>query len=208
MEDWNIHIATVNGTGSLSANQLLSKIVFRAGWSPGTHNFFPSNIAGLPCLYSLRLNSKGYRGFAEKANILVQLNLKNKMKELKNLKPKGILISDEKDKVDQLLHKELSVSKQETLPPSYFHWVFPISESLKQIENIKPKQKALFKNMIYVGFFCEWLKVQEELVTKTVEDFFQSAKGLEIVQKNGQAIQIGRALAREKEIPFPVPKKK
>ena len=153
MEDLNIHIATVNGTGSLSANQLLSKIIFRSGWSVGAYNFFPSNIAGLPCLYSLRLNSKGYTSFSEKADILVQLNSKNKMRELSNLKPTGILISDDKDKVDQLLNKEFSVSKQNSFSFSSLHWSFPISESLKQIENISVKKRALMRNMIYVGFF-------------------------------------------------------
>lgn len=212
MEDLNIHIATINGTGSLSANQLLSKVLFRSGWTVGTHNFFPSNIAGLPCLYSLRLNSQGWTGFSEQADVLIQLNPKNKMKELKNLKPDGLMISDEKDKVCQFLNEEVSFHQQSKtsnnkLPSSAHHWIFPISESLKQIENISVKKRVLFKNMIYVGLLCEWLNIKEDLIIKTVEDLFQSSKGSEIVQQNLQAIQIGRNLAHKKKFPFPVPKK-
>ena len=89
MDNLNINISTINGTGSLSANQLLTKILFRSGWSVSSYNFFPSNIAGFPCVYSLRLSAKGYKGFNPKADLLVSLNPKAVFENLEDLNPSG-----------------------------------------------------------------------------------------------------------------------
>ena len=103
MENLVINISTVNGTGSLSANQLLTKILFRSGWPVGSYNFFPSNIAGLPCLYSIRINSKGHTGFSDQGDILISFNTKTLFDNLNDLQPKGLLISDEKENIDRIL---------------------------------------------------------------------------------------------------------
>ena len=212
MENLTINISTVNGTGSLSANQFLTKTLFRSGWSVGSYNFFPSNIAGLPCLYSLRLNSKGYTGFSDKADILINLNLKNLFDSLNDLKLDGILISDEKDKLDQILKNNSQVNNNSELSKqnSVFkgqHWAIPLSQSLQNIPNITPKTKPLFKNMIYVGLLCEWLKVEEEIIKKSLQDFFQIEKDSEIAEKNFQALQIGKTLALQFPFSFSAPKK-
>ena len=212
MENLIINIATVNGTGSLSANQLLTKILFRSGWAVGSYNFFPSNIAGLPCLYSLRLNSKGYMGFSSPSDILISLNPKSFFDDFSDLQPQGLLISDEKDKWDQMLgkprqHNEARESSKVVANFEGMHWIFPISSSLKFIENVHPKKRLLFRNMIYVGLLCEWFKIREDIVEKTVEDFFQGAKGHKMVPHNLQSIQIGRRLALNHSFPFSLPEK-
>lgn len=209
MENLNLNIATVNGTGSLSANQLLTKILFRSGWAIGSYNFFPSNIAGLPCLYSIRLNSKGHTGFSPKADVLISLNPKSFFDDYNELQPRGLIISDEKDKIEQMLNgktKTETVSKEKSFFQG-FHWAFPVSQSLKTIENINVKQRILFKNMIYVGLLCKWLKVEEEIIEKSVKDFFQNSKGHKLVQQNLQTIQIGCHLAQKHSFPFTLPKK-
>ena len=61
--------------------------------------------------------------------------------------------------------------------------------------------------MIYVGLFCEWLEIKEELVVRSVRDLFQSAKGDEIVEQNMQAVRLGREMAQAHTFPFPLPKK-
>ncbi len=212
MENLVINISTVNGTGSLSANQLLTKIFFRSGWPAGSYNFFPSNIAGLPCLYSIRLNSKGHTGFSPKADILISLNPKTLLDDLNEMTSHGILISDEKDKVEFILNKKTltNANKEPSQGNSVFkgkHLSLPISQSLKKIKDVNVKKRILFKNMIYVGFLCEWLKVENELVKKSIEDFFQSAKGSELAQQNMQAIQLGRNLALKYDFPFSLPEK-
>ena len=112
MSNLILNIATVNGTGSLSANQLLTRMLFRSGWAVGSYNFFPSNIAGLACLYNLRLNSQGYTGFMPSADVLVSLNPKSFFDDINDLKCKGLLITDENDrfmqsKVEQVKNKVL-----------------------------------------------------------------------------------------------------
>lgn len=204
MENLNINIATVNGTGSLSTNQLLTKILFRAGWSVGSYNFFPSNIAGLPCLYNLRLNSKAHTAFYSLADLLISLNPKSLSDDLSDLKKEALLITDTKDKVDLILK-----SKENKNFANFkgTHWAIPINDSLKEIQGLNPKMKVLFKNMLYAGLLCKWLKVEKDLIQKTLEDFFSNSKSPEIIQKNLQAIQIGQQLAGEYDFPFTLPEK-
>ena len=197
MENLSFNIATRNGTGSLSANQLLTKILFRAGWSVGSYNFFPSNIAGLPCLYNLRLSSKGYTGFTNPVDVLISLNPKTLKEDLKDLKTDGLLISDQKDRLNS---QDLESFKG-------LHWSLPITESLKNIPDISPKQKTLFKNMIYVGLICKWLQVEKELIKKSLEDFFGQKKGSEVVDQNLKLFTVANELAVNYDFPFDIPKK-
>ena len=198
MKNLSFNISTRNGTGSLSANQLLARILFRAGWSVGAYNFFPSNIAGLPCLYNLRLNSKGYRGFTSPVDVLITLNPKTFGDDLKELKKTGLLITDQKD----------SFSAGELKGFKGLHWSLPITESLKEIPDISPKQKALFRNMIYVGCLCKWLKIEKDLIKKSVEDFFGGKKGEKIIEQNLKSFETASELARNYQFPFDLPQKR
>ena len=195
MENLSFNISTVNGTGSLSANQLLTRILFRSGWTVGAYNFFPSNIAGLSCLYNLRLNSKSYTGFTSPVDVLISLNSKTFKDDLQELKQDGLLISDRK------------FNSQELESFKGTHWVFPFKESLKQFPEMAPKQKALFQNMIYVGLVCAWLKVEEAIIRKAVEDFFQKSKGDQIVVQNLKIFKLASQLTKDYHFPFPLPKK-
>ena len=195
MDNLSFNIATANGTGSLSANQLLTKILFRSGWGLGSYNFFPSNIAGLPCVYNLRLNSKGWTGFSNSVDVLISLNAKTVVQDIKELKKGGLLVSDKKDKAHSLLN------------PTQTQYDLPFTQSLQQIQGLSFKTRFLFKNMIYVGLVCEWLKVEDHTIQQTLEDFFAFPKSHEMIKKNKQAIEIGRGLAVKHTFPFSLPKK-
>src|SRR5882762_1728548 len=60
VNDFSIQIATVNGSGSQSANSVLLKSIFRMGIPVSGKNLFPSNIAGLPTWYTIRASKAGY----------------------------------------------------------------------------------------------------------------------------------------------------
>ena len=197
MKNLSFNISTRNGTGSLSANQLLTRILFRAGWAVGSYNFFPSNIAGLPCLYNLRLNSKGYTGFTSPVDVLITLNPKTLKDDLKELKPKGILISDQKDKLNP----------QDLEGCTALHWSLPMTEALKEISDVSPKQKVLFRNIVYVGLICEWLKVEKDLIKKAVDDLFKKEKGDKMAEQNLKLFSEAYKLAVNYEFPFKIPKK-
>ena len=87
------------------------------------------------------------------------------------------------------------------------HWAFPITQSLNQLGKINIKKRMLFKNMVYVGFLCEWLKVEEQVIKKSVEDMFSTVKGDEIVRQNLQALDIGKGFAFKRPFPFALPEK-
>jgi len=197
MSDLTFSISTQNGTGSTSANQLLTRLFFRAGWNVGSYNFFPSNIAGLSCLYYIRLNSKNHIGFSSPADVLISLNPKTFQDEIKNLKPNGLLITDAKAKGFEGFKG--------------LHWQIPITESLKKIPQLSFKKKALLKNMVYLAFVTNLVKLEEDtpdnLIKKSLEDFFQKSEKTEIIQENLKVFEIVKEWADDYKFPFPVPAK-
>ena len=82
-----------------------------------------------------------------------------------------------------------------------------MTESLKKIPNISAKQKALFRNIIYVGLICSLLKLEKSLIKKTVEDFFGKIKGSELAEQNLKLFEVADKLAFNYKFPFQIPKK-
>ena len=197
MNNLSFNISTLNGTGSLSANQLLTRILFRSGWKLGAYSFFPSNIAGLPCLYHIRINSQSHIGFSSPADVLVSLNPKTVSDDIKELKPNGLLISDNKDKRK---HPELENFEG-------IHWKIPITDSVRQIPKLSFKQKALFKNMVYFALICRCLKVEFELIKQSLQDFFQKPEKSDVIQQNLKIFDIVKQWSDSYEFPFPIPPK-
>ena len=74
INDFVIKIATVNGTGSASANMLLMKSIFRSGIPVMGKNYFPSNIQGLPTWYEIRVSKQGYVACSGRVDIMVAMN--------------------------------------------------------------------------------------------------------------------------------------
>ena len=192
MSNLSIHISTVNGTGSLSANEILTRILFREGLPSASYNFFPSNIAGLPCVYTLRINSRGYTAYTPTANWLVSLNPKTALKDLKSLKPDGVLVMDKKH--------------EKAFPEAGFKGTripLPLTEAVGSLPDIPLRMKKFFKNMIYVGLLCEWLNISREKAERAVSDFFQRAgKSSTVAVLNISAINKGRELGRQNPISF------
>src|SRR4051812_13736590 len=74
VNDFSIVIATVNGSGSQTANALLARTAFKMGIPVSPKNLFPSNISGLPTWYTIRFSRKGYTARREEAEVLVAFN--------------------------------------------------------------------------------------------------------------------------------------
>ena len=60
VNDFAIVAATVNGSGSQTANTVLIRALFKMGIPVNGKNLFPSNIAGLPTWYTIRVSKDGY----------------------------------------------------------------------------------------------------------------------------------------------------
>ena len=71
INDFSINVATVNGSGSQSANSVLLKSIFGMGVPVSGKNLFPSNIAGLPTWYTIRASKDNYVARTRSAEVLV-----------------------------------------------------------------------------------------------------------------------------------------
>src|ERR1700749_4467920 len=94
VNDFAIKIATVNGTGSASANTLLMKSIFRMGIPVTGKNYFPSNIQGLPTWYEIRVTRDGYAARAGRVDIMVAMNAETYPKDVREVVSGGYLIYD------------------------------------------------------------------------------------------------------------------
>ncbi len=89
INDFAIKIATVNGTGSASANTLLMKSIFRSGIPVMGKNYFPSNIQGLPTWYEIRVTKQGYVARSGQVDIMVAMNAETYARDVKEVAPGG-----------------------------------------------------------------------------------------------------------------------
>jgi len=94
VNDFTIKIATVNGTGSASANTLLMKSIFRSGIPVMGKNYFPSNIQGLPTWYEIRVTRDGYVACSGRIDIMVAMNAETYARDAKEVAPGGYLVYD------------------------------------------------------------------------------------------------------------------
>ena len=94
INDFTIKIATVNGTGSASANTLLMKSIFRSGVPVMGKNFFPSNIQGLPTWYEIRVSRDGHVARSGTVELMVALNPETYARDVRELAPGGYLLYD------------------------------------------------------------------------------------------------------------------
>ena len=198
MKNLSLQIDTINGTGSLSANQILTKILFRSGCPVGSYNFFPSNIAGLPCSYNLRLNSESHTAYEPQVDLLISLDPQSLIKSLKNLKPNGMLITDEKH-TDK---KHTDEKHKEKISFQGCHYKLPMSQSLLEFKEASPKIKILLKNILYIGLITKWLDIKEDLCKKVFEDYFKNSKiSPRLLDWNLKAFQKGRELTEKYPLP-------
>src|SRR5258708_9600082 len=92
INDFAFKMATVNGTGSASANSLLMQAIFRMGVPVTGKNIFPSNIQGLPTFYEIRVNKDGYTARPSDVDLVVALNPSTYAKDVATVRPCGYLL--------------------------------------------------------------------------------------------------------------------
>lgn len=172
-----VQISTENGTGSFTANKILSRALVKAGFHVSAKNLFPSNIAGLPTTYKIRLSSHGYQSASLKQNVdyLVAFNQKTLDADLKKAKQKGShLITKEEFKVD-FENTKLSLINCRDLT-----------------KNLHPSVsvRKLLHNMVYVGSMLKSLNVDLNFGINALKNVLTSLKP-EIVEANLQALKAG-----------------
>src|SRR5256714_4508773 len=106
INDFAFKIATVNGTGSASANGLLMQSIFRMGIPVSGKNVFPSNIQGLPTWYEIRVSKDGHTARPAHVDLVVALNPATYAKDVAAVRRGGWLLYDSSWPLDQSLDRE------------------------------------------------------------------------------------------------------
>jgi 2-oxoglutarate/2-oxoacid ferredoxin oxidoreductase subunit alpha len=183
VNDFVIKFANVNGTGSASANNLFAKALFRMGLPVSPKNIFPSNIQGLPTWYEVRVSEKGYLGRRGGVDIILSVNPQSMAQDIREIEPGGYFIYDNTKPLDlRLLRNDITI----------------IGLPLTRICNEKykdPRQRQLFKNVIYVGALAALLDMDFKVLTNLVADQFKGKEKL--VLPNISALELGHQYAQE-----------
>ena len=191
VNDVVVKIATVNGTGSASANGLLMKSIFRMGIPVVGKNFFPSNIQGLPTWYEVRVTGEGFQCRTDRIDIMVAMNAQTYTQDMAEVRSGGWLIYDSTWPRSRLLdRKDITVLG------------IPLSALCN--ENFDgARSRILMKNIAYVGVVAALLDIDLNVITTLLEETFASKKKL--VPMNLEAIRLGYDYVKEHfECPLPV----
>jgi len=183
VNDFVVKFANVNGSGSASANELFAKSILRMGVPVSPRNIFPSNIQGLPTWYEVRVSEQGWLGRRGGVDMMVAMNPQTWEADVAELSPGGYLFYD----------------NTRPLPPSAFrddvHVIgMPLTEICNAVYS-DPRQRQLFKNIVYVGALSVLLEIDPAEIEKL---FGEQYKGKEkLLASNVQALQLGREFAQE-----------
>ena len=175
VNDFSIQIATVNGSGSQSANSVLLRSIFRMGVPVGGKNLFPSNIAGLPTWYTIRVSKNGWVARKTDIDVLIAMNAETAQQDVLSLGAGGAVIYDQSLKLDHL-RADLT----------YYPVPF---DQLAASTGAEAKIRKLVKNMVYVGVAAQLLSIDMEWVEKTVRKQF--AKKVKAAELNLSAVRAG-----------------
>jgi 2-oxoglutarate ferredoxin oxidoreductase subunit alpha len=175
VNDFSIQIATVNGSGSQSANSVLLRSIFRMGVPVSGKNLFPSNIAGLPTWYTIRVCKDGWVARKTDLDVLIAMNGETAKEDVLSLGSGGAVIYDETLKLSEL-RSDLT------------YYAVPFDQ-LAAATGADAKLRKLVKNMVYVGVAAHLLSIDMELVEKTVRKQF--AKKVKAAELNLTAVRVG-----------------
>ena len=179
--DLTFQAATVNGSGSQSANLVLTRAIFSMGIPVAPKNVFPSNIEGLPTWYQLRISPEGYQACKGDPDVLVALNPATWQQDLAGMRPGGAVIHEE-------AYSVLNARDDLAFYP------VPFAKLAKSEIQSDALRKQL-TNMIYVGVVAQLLGITPEAVEHGVKRQFQSKP--KAWQVNLDAIEVGRRYAAE-----------
>jgi 2-oxoglutarate/2-oxoacid ferredoxin oxidoreductase subunit alpha len=175
VNDFSIVIATVNGSGSQSANSILLKSIFEMGVPVGGKNLFPSNISGLPTWYLIRASKDGYLARKHTNDILIAMNPETAREDVMALPACGVVICEQ--------HLDLAQYRDDLV-----FYPVPFDEITTAVCP-EPKLRKLVRNMIYVGVAAELLEIDLETVERCVRRHF--AKKQKVFELNFNAVKAG-----------------
>jgi 2-oxoglutarate ferredoxin oxidoreductase subunit alpha len=180
VNDFSIQIATVNGSGSQTANSVLMRAIFRMGVPVSGKNLFPSNIAGLPTWYTIRASRHGYVGRKKETDILVAMNAETARDDVLKLSAGAAVVYDEPLKLNEIrddLH---------FYPVPFDKLVAPVCP--------EAKLRKLVRNMIYDGVLAHLFSIDVQEIRAALYRQFGARKA-KAADLNWGAVEAGREFA-------------
>jgi 2-oxoglutarate ferredoxin oxidoreductase subunit alpha len=181
VNDFVVRFANVNGSGSASANEMFARAVMRMGIPVAPRNIFPSNIQGLPTWYEVRVTEAGHLGARGGTDFMVAMNPQTWEKDVASIEPGGYLFYD----------------STKPIPSAKFRDdITVIGVPLTAICNSQysdPRQRQLFKNIIYIGALSALLDMDATVLEKLIGEQFKGKEKL--IQPNIHALHLGRDYA-------------
>src|SRR5947208_1260788 len=158
VNDFSIQVATVNGSGSQTANSVLMRAIFQMGVPVSGKNMFPSNIQGLPTWFTIRASKHGYIGRKKEIDFLVAMNPETAREDVMKLESGAAVVYDEPLKLDALR------SDLHFYPVPFDKLVGPVCP--------EAKLRKLVRNMIYDGVVANLLSIEmEEIHQALIKQF-------------------------------------
>ena len=181
VNDFSIQVATVNGSGSQTANTVLMRSIFQMGVPVSGKNLFPSNIAGLPTWFTIRASRQGYIGRKKEIDFLIAMNPETAQDDVAELAPGSAVIYDEPLKLN---------ARRDDLhfyPVPFDKLVAPVCPDAKL--------RKLVRNMLYDGVAAQLLGLDlDEVRTALFRQF--GAKKQRAAELNWNAVLAGHEFAR------------
>ncbi len=175
VNDLSIQVATVNGSGSQTANMVLLRSIFQMGVPVSGKNLFPSNIAGLPTWFTIRANKHGYIARKKEIDFLVAMNPETAREDVMGLAPGAAAVYDQPLNLNQLRDDLVFY------PVPFDKLVAPVCPDAKL--------RKLVKNMIYDGVVARLLGIDMAQVEKALRKQFK--KKVKAADLNWNAVRVG-----------------
>ncbi len=190
INDFAFKMATVNGTGSASANSLLMQAIFRMGIPVTGKNIFPSNIQGLPTFYEVRVSKDGYTARPQHVDLVVALNPSTYAKDVATVRPGGYLMYDSSWPLESELEREGIT-------------IIGIPFGQMCVDTfVGDRDRTLLRNIVYVGALAALLEIDMDLIGQMLIEKFSKKKKL--LEFNNTAIRLGYDYAK-KHFTCPLP---
>ncbi len=158
VNDFTINVATVNGSGSQTANATLVNALFYMGIPVNAKNLFPSNIKGLPTWYLIRASREGFTARRDQSEILVAFNAKTAQQDLAEMPAGGLCFYRDDIKLEK---NRDDVS----------YYALPATTIMKE-QNVDPKFRDRMINLVYVGAVAQVLGIELDTIKEYLNKAF------------------------------------
>ena len=181
VNDFSVRVATVNGSGSQTANLVLLRSIFQTGVPVSGKNLFPSNIAGLPTWFTIRANKDGYIASKKRVDLMVAMNAETAREDVLSLEPAAAVVYDEPLRLD-------------ALRDDLIFYPVPFDKLVAGICR-DAKLRRLVRNMIYDGVLANLMQIDLSIMQTALQR--QLGRKPKAVELNKSALDVGFQFAAE-----------